>query len=241
MSEAEKDFLSSAGPSNLERILDDLLFAPLRRVESVTKEALLAEIQSVDPERWFFDPYRNCDLLALFTLHGHSDAERLSVPSSFEELAWTSIAIETCPQLIHFAENELFRSIGGRGRIVAIRTRGFSSTRPHVDSGPSFMSSRQHKWRWVLQGSTDTLYFIGGEGQMTPAPIYSGPFIMDGRWPHGMSNTSHIEKITLALGSPWRGCSNESYLNYLGNDSSDWLFRSSLKAHDDLSFFQKRS
>ena len=93
---------------------------------------------------------------------------------------------------------------------MALITQPNFSNYEHIDCDPHELNTRQHKFRIVLQGKTDTLYFITDKGSIT-APDIEGAFIMDGGWPHGMVNSTNEIKVTLALGAPWTG--NDSYDN----------------------------
>ena len=49
------------------------------------------------------------------------------------------------------------------------------------------------------------------------------PFVMSGKWPHYMTNSSSDTKFTLALGAPWDGDSkDENYVDLLNNSYSKY-------------------
>ena len=72
----------------------------------------------------------------------------------------------------------------------------------HIDCSPKMFNVTQHKFRIVIQGCSDTLYFKTRKGKIW-APLTNKPFIIDGSWPHGMINNSKHPKYTLCFGSPW--------------------------------------
>jgi hypothetical protein len=93
---------------------------------------------------------------------------------------------------------------------MALITQPNFANYEHIDCDPHELNTQQHKFRIVLQGQTDTLYFITDQGNVA-APNIEGAFIMDGGWPHGMINNTDNVKITIAVGAPWTG--NKVYDN----------------------------
>jgi hypothetical protein len=114
---------------------------------------------------------------------------------------------------------------------MALITQPTFSNYEHIDCDPHELNTKQHKFRIVLQGRTDTLYFITNQGNLS-APNIDGPFIMDGGWPHGMINTTDQVKVTLAVGAPWIG--NEMYDNI-----NPLMYRSSYNMPETLTKYWK--
>ena len=129
-------------------------------------------------------------------------------------------------------DSVVFPWVGMQSRVMALITQPGVSNYEHIDCEPHELNTRQHKFRIVLQGNTNTLYFKTTQGNI-PAPDIQGAFVMDGGWPHGMTNNSNQIKVTLALGAPWTG--NNSY-----NDLTVLLNRKDYQMPEDLSSFWKK-
>jgi hypothetical protein len=178
---------------------EDILFAEVN-IPLINKPLAAEQILSVDKKFWFWDPYRATNMLPLMT----KDAVELAQGSSNYregEFAWTDY---TPPIIKDWFEHIVFPWMGMKTRIMALMTLPSVSNNEHVDCVEEEIGSLQHKFRIVLQGRTDTLYFKTASGDVS-APNVRGAFIMDGGWPHGMTNSSNQIKITLAAGAPWNG------------------------------------
>jgi hypothetical protein len=80
-----------------------------------------------------------------------------------------------------------------------------------------------------VQGKTNTLYFKTTNGDV-PVQDINEAFIMDGGWPHGMSNFTDDVKVTIAAGAPWNGLEEYKNIEVL-------LKRSSYSIPSDLEKF----
>jgi hypothetical protein len=182
---------------------EDILFAELN-LPSLNKKIAAEEILSVEKHFWFWDPYRGTKMLPLMTKGAQESIEGTSNYRG-GDFEWT----EYTPQIIKdWFEYIVFPWMGTKTRIMALMTMPGISNKEHVDCTESEIGSIQHKFRIVLQGRTDTLYFKTFKGNIV-VPNVKGAFIMDGGWPHGMQNTDNIIKVTLAAGAPWNG--NQHY------------------------------
>ncbi len=188
-----------------------LLFGTLD-IESPNRQKWVQWLEGVEESKWFWDDYRTCDMLPLMTKNGGvklSDAEHRFEPG--EDFIWTDITPDFVKSYI---ENHIFNWMGMRSRIIIIRTAPSKGNAIHIDCSPHAFGTLQHKFRIVLQGETETLYFHTKEKDIE-APRTDKPFIMDGSWPHGMTNTSDKTKYTLCIGSPWSGSEKYPGLNKL--------------------------
>lgn len=185
--------------------MDDILFAKLK-FPLLDKEKSTFEIMNVDSKYWFWDPYRSTNMLSLMTMNpipGPVGTKNYQ-EGHFQWLPYT-------PQIIiEWFENYIFPWMGTRTRIMALMTDKNSKNSEHIDCNESSMFTRQHKFRIVLKGKTETLYFKT-EDKDIYVPQISEPFIMDGSWPHGMNNFDDDYKLTIAAGAPWTG--NDFYNN----------------------------
>ena len=187
------------------------------------KQLASQEILSL-PERYsFWDSYRNTKMIPLMT-KGHGVTN--FVNSEFRWKIYTPTTIKK------WFDDIVFPWMGMQARVMALITQPNFSNYEHIDCLPEELNTQQHKFRIVLQGNTNTLYFITKDGNIH-SPDISGPFIMDGGWPHGMINHTDEIKITLAVGSPWRG--HSQYKNI-----TELLTRDNYSMPDDLSGYWKK-
>lgn len=185
--------------------MDNILFASVD-LPLLDKQKAVKDILSIDGRFWFWDEYRATNMLPLMTkgaLIGASGAQN-SRHGSFEWTDYTPLVIK------EWFEDVVFPWMGQRTRIMALKTAANFENKEHIDCDPHRMGTQQHKFRVVLQGRTDTLYFITNNNNIC-APEIDQPFIMDGSWPHGMNNDTDQIKITIAAGAPWIG--NDQYTN----------------------------
>ena len=184
---------------------DHLMFANVY-IPTLDKVQASADILALPENISFWDDYRYTKMIPLMTKQGQGSIQGASNLRSgeFTWLDYTPIRIKD------WFENYVFPWAGTRARVMALITQPGVSNYEHIDCEPNELNTRQHKFRIVLQGTTDTLYFKTTAGNI-PAPNVEGAFIMDGGWPHGMTNTSNEVKVTLAMGAPWRG--NDQYSN----------------------------
>lgn len=186
-------------------MVKDILFAtvdlPLLDKQQATKQIL-----ALDKKFWFWDSYRATSMLPLMTKGGVQGARGASNArqGTFE---WTPYTPECIRQ---WFDDIVFPWMGMRTRISALLTEPGAMNNEHIDCDPIKMGTQQHKFRVVLHGRTDTLYFLTSDGVLN-APNVDQSFIMDGSWPHGMHNDTEDFKLTLAVGAPWNG--NQQYSN----------------------------
>lgn len=187
---------------------DNLMFASVN-IPVLDKQQAAKEILAIDEKYRFWDPYRGIGMISLMTKNGESGRMGSDNRINNGEFNWTSYT----PKIVSdWFDNIVFPWAGKKARIMALLTQPGEENNEHIDCDRSELHTIQHKFRLVLQGKTSTLYFITNEGNIRP-PDIDGPFIMDGGWPHGMSNYTNEIKVTLAMGAPWNG--KDSYDNEL--------------------------
>ena len=184
-----------------------MLFAELN-IKTINKKQTIEWLNNLDEKYWFWNEYRTCDLLALMTQTGdfhRSKAENNPFNSDF---FWTPFVPDFIKK--YFEEN-IFTWTKTKSRIMIIRTKAYKENKIHIDCSPQKFHTTQHKFRIVVQGNTDSLYFRTKKKDIW-APSTQKPFIIEGSWPHGMINNSPLPKYTIALGAPWTHC--DSYHGY---------------------------
>lgn len=204
---------------------DNLMFASVK-IPIIDKQQAAKEILAIDENCRFIDRYRNISMIPLMTKSG--EAGRYGTDNKNNgELGWISYT----PKIISdWFDDIVFPWIGGKGRIMALLTYPGEQNNEHIDCDRNQLNTLQHKFRLVIQGKTSTLYFITDKGHVRP-PDVDGAFIMDGGWPHGMTNTTDQIKITLALGAPWNGKDNynDDLIHHLNRN--DYLMPASVEQY----------
>jgi hypothetical protein len=134
-------------------------------------------------------------------------------PGKFHWLHYTPTIIK------EWFEDHVFPWMTMKTRIMVLKTESHFSNNEHIDCALNEVGTQQHKFRVVLKGNTDTLYFKTVNGNVS-VPNIQEPFIMDGGWAHGMSNFTNDVKLTIAAGAPWRGLSQYHNINVLMKKSN---------------------
>jgi hypothetical protein len=203
---------------------DDLLFGSLN-LPMIDKEKALSEIRPlIGTEHMFWEPYRGMNMIPLMSKGSAQGYDSIISNKYNDEFVWSSFAPNT---LIDYFEEVVFPWMNMRTRVMILLTPPNTANNEHLDSRLHEVGTRKHKFRIVLQGTTDSLYFITRNGNVF-APSIDQPFLMDGSWPHGMDNTCDGYKVTLALGSPWEG------LDDYGDKLSVLLNRNDYMLPDDI-------
>lgn len=204
-----------------------MLFASVN-LPLLDKELAAREILSLPNEVTFWDKYRNTRMVPLMSRNGTTSRNEVS-KNSGGEFIWTPF---TPKVIVNWFDNIVFPWMGMQSRVMALITQPNSANYEHIDCDPTELNTQQHKFRIVLQGKTDTLYFITKDGNIH-VPDVNGAFIMDGGWPHGMINSTSEVKVTLAVGSPWIGNDHYDNINVL-------LERNNYSMSNDLSAYWKK-
>lgn len=185
----------------MKQQIDNLLFTELTDIPPIDKDEAVFEINKIVDQYAYEDTFRTCKILPLYTKRNHVGLVTSPELHTFGDYEWTPY----CPAVIsEWFDNHIFNWLSARSRIVLIYTEPMKFNSVHIDCSPREFGTRQHKFRHVLQGSTDSLYFSTAAGKLY-APKTDNPFIMDGSWPHGLDNNCDKPKLTLALGGPWTG------------------------------------
>lgn len=193
---------------------DRILFAAVD-LAPPDKKQMLTELAEIPAEKWHWDYYRGTHLLPLMTINGMSDARSLLALKNPKEpvpsFCWTELAPKS---IVDYFEKHVFSWIQPKARVMILRTGANKMNNEHIDCTPEQFGSRQHKFRLVLNGRVDSLYFLTSQGKVF-APEVDKPFIIDGSWPHGMYNNSSQEKVTICIGAPWTGADTYPELSHV--------------------------
>lgn len=179
---------------------DDLLFATIDSIPIPDCTLAAKEILALSDNLSFWDDYRCTKMYPLMNRTGTTSRQGNN-NNQDGEFVWVDHAPKTT---VNWCEDYLFPWLGTKSRVMALVTQPGAANYEHIDCQRHELNTRQHKVRLVLQGHTDTLYWITDQGRVA-APQVQQAFVMDGGWPHGMVNDAAQPKVTIAIGAPWSG------------------------------------
>ena len=188
----------------------DILYAKLPILFDKHQESL-DYYKSIDDDKWYWDSYRTVRMLPLYTPNGAIDKTG-SQNKKNSELDWTVYAEKNT---VDFFEEKVFPWLDKKGRIILLKTPPGESLATHIDCSREVFGTRQHKLRVVLQGEVNSLTFVTKSKEVQPNYNHRNLFVMDGSWPHYMTNTFKDWKYTICLGAPWDGGPTEDYTKLL--------------------------
>jgi hypothetical protein len=189
---------------------DEILFATIDSLPNFDRQQAAKEILALPDSYSWWDSYRGTKMIPLMTKSGQGTRS-----GSSNEIQGDFSWVEYAPSVItEWFDNYVFPWTGCKSRVMALITQPGIANKEHIDCDPHELNSLQHKFRIVLQGKTNTLYWLTDKGTVF-APDCESAFIMDGGWPHGMINNTDDVKVTLALGAPWNGKDNYNDITIL--------------------------
>lgn len=203
---------------------ENILFADLD-LPKFPSQSSLSLIKKASPQDWLKDSYRNSEVLPIMTNSGVATLAAMQAQTSDSDAyQWTQWAH---PEMIEYFDKFFWPWLGRRSRITILKTAANEKNHEHIDCSPAEIGTIQLKLRIVLQGRSDTLYFIDNNGARIPIGKTDSPFLIDGSWPHGMENINSEEKYTLCLGAPWH--QSPTYPLFCSNlKKSDFTFPSDI-------------
>lgn len=170
-------------------------FCPIN-TDDLLVEVFKKEIEALPETFWHYDKFRNCYILPLWNPSAQQDVvdPSISGPNEFTEAA------HQCPSIKQHLSPLLYKL---NGRLTVLKTLPTQLMNVHLDCKKSEVGTEQYKWRMVVKGDRNSLYFLDENNQKVyPNKNYS-TYVMDGGHPHGIDQTD--EKITICIGSKWRG------------------------------------
>ena len=214
--------------------LNDILFLPLDLPTiHVDYDKLINVYKSIKSEL-LPDEYRGCEHIPIRWLDMKAVGKK--------ELIWTSIAEEYFPEVKEYIIKHVQPWVGSLPRMMIIVTPPNTQGLDHIDCNPEDFDQCQLKFRVVLQGKTSTLYFLNEKDEREyTLECNDTPFLMCGKWPHGLDNFTDKYKFTLAIGAPWK-CEPTPELNELITKSKikhGWNDKSQIKLMPDYEKYFK--
>lgn len=161
----------------------------------IAKEDIIAEIENLDSKWWYFVKFHGGWITSLY--NNRPDGAEGWHPRGFNpDLPENGACVKALRDYI-------FPYMGGVGNITIVRTPPDAGLNDHLDSTPEEMGTYLPKFRWVLRGDLNTMYFFDKEMNKVPWIPKSDKYIVNGAHPHGMFNTGGETKLTMCMGHPW--------------------------------------
>jgi hypothetical protein len=221
-------------------MIEDLAFLYLDLPVFNTTDSLLERLERIVDESSFDDNFRNCRHIPIYVSGGDTLANGTARKWSKES--------DELPEIRAYIEKYVQPWAPDLGRIVVICTLPNQINPTHIDcSRKNFANNTlEHKFRVVIRGQTDSLYFNGkNKNYYISENLRNHPFIMSGCWPHTMKNSDSGIKFTLAMGSPWDADnSNKNYKDLIFTShtkyKNSYLSKSNMKMPEKIdTYFSK--
>jgi hypothetical protein len=172
-------------------------FCPIKTDDSLI-EIFRQELESLSDNYWHYDKFRNCYILPMWNPAAQQSVvdPNLTGPNEFTEAA------NQCPNIKKYLTPLLYKL---NGRLTVLKTLPTQLMNIHIDCHTSEVGTEQYKWRMVVKGNRNSLYFLDENNKkIYPNKNYS-TYVMDGGHLHGIDQDQYEEKITICIGSKWRG------------------------------------
>lgn len=164
------------------------------------RRALLAELHGLAPSYWHFSAYRNCYILPVLNGGGQLGQNTMDHHKPF---VWSEAGAKL-PKLCRYLVKEILPLVPSEARVFILRTAPGEAIAPHIDTSPAEVGSLQEKLRVALSGDISSLYFYDENFSKVYISGEHRIYLLDGGHAHAVER-SEEEKITICLGSPWRG------------------------------------
>ena len=175
------------------------------------KKILLEELLSIPDEYYYDERFRGCRILPIF----HGGGRRGRSKDDQTVVNYSDID-KYIPRSKRIFEEKMLYWMGPIGRLNLLRTAPNFGLNVHMDSTFDEIGTRQHKYRLVLNGKIDKLYFLDAGGNKIYVPDCYDSYVLDGSHPHSLDPSTE-EKITLCIGKPWDGEPTEAYQQFVDN------------------------
>ena len=155
------------------------------------------EILLISEDHWFYDEFRGCYMLPIF--NGGGKMGKLS------NHKWDfdfTVAGKQCDTVVNVCMNNIFNWMDPLSRLTILKTLPGRELNPHLDCSTFEIGTLQYKFRIVLSGEVDKLYFLNKNNKKVYIDNSYKEYILDGGHVHGLDPSEEI-KITLCAGAPW--------------------------------------
>ncbi len=179
------------------------------------RQTMYNEVMSTPEEKWHYNEFRGCYMLPVFNAGGQLGGQVKGKDTRHGEFTYTEPA-QNWTFTQNLLQEKVFPWMEPPGRVTILRTPVGYGLNVHLDSTEDEIGTLQHKFRIVLNGNVDKLYFIDKQLHEVYIPDNYHTYILDGSHPHALKPGTE-EKVTLCIGAPWTGKSNEKYNDLLEN------------------------
>ena len=187
----------------------DFTFAALNlSITDQDRNMMLSEVLSADESSWHLNEFRGCKMLPVYNSGGQLGGQS-TTKSNFDIFDFT----EPAQSWLHtqkILKEKILPWLLPEGRVTILKTPAGHGLNVHLDSTEDEIGSLQHKFRIVLNGNIDKLYFIDAHNNKVNLPDNYNTYVLDGSHPHALDPGTQ-EKITLCIGAPWKGHPNPAY------------------------------
>lgn len=173
------------------------------------KQAMLDEVLALSDDVHHYNEFRGCRMIAIWNGGGRLGGRDPKHNTAKGDFSYTP-AGDACPTMQRVLEEKIFPWMSPPGRVTILRTAPDTGLNIHLDSTKEEIGTLQHKYRLVLNGAIDKLFFIDSKLNKVYMPGNYDSYILDGSHAHSIDPDSQ-EKITLCVGAPWKGQSSEAY------------------------------
>jgi hypothetical protein len=179
------------------------------------KKIILNEILNVPDKYYQGNEFRGCRILPVYNGGGVRGQREEVGDTSKGDFKYTDVE-GFLKNSIKIFEKKIFSWMNPVGRLNVLRTKANLGLNVHMDTKADEIGTRQHKYRLVLNGNIDKLYFLDKDSNKIYVPDCYDSYVLDGSHVHSL-DPSDQEKITLCVGSPWDGKPTNKYLNLIKN------------------------
>lgn len=179
------------------------------------KKIILDELLSVPDSMYQSNSFRGCRILPIYNGGGVRGQREETGDTTVGEFVYTDVE-PYIQKSIKIFEEKIFPWMKPAGRLNLLRTAPGLGLNTHLDTKASEVGTRQHKYRLVLNGKIDKLYFLDANGNKIYVPNCYDSYVLDGSHPHSL-DPGPEEKITLCIGKPWDGAPTEAYQKFVDN------------------------
>jgi len=179
------------------------------------KQIILEELLSIPDSYYQANDFRGCRILPIYNGGGLRGQREISGDTTVGEFQYTDVE-PFFKRSIPIFEEKIFSWMDPAGRLNVLRTQPGYGLNTHLDTNVDEVGTRQHKYRLVLNGLIDKLWFLDANENKVHVPQCYDSYILDGSHPHSLDPGTE-EKITLCIGKPWNGQPTETYKKLVDN------------------------
>ena len=173
------------------------------------KQAMLDEVLALSDDVHHYNEFRGCRMIAIWNGGGRLGGRDPNHNTAKGDFSYTAAGDE-CPVMQRVLEEKIFPWMDPPGRVTILRTAPNTGLNTHLDSTKEEIGTLQHKYRLVLNGAIDKLFFIDSKNNKVYMPGNYDSYVLDGSHPHSIDPDPQ-EKITLCVGAPWKGQPSDAY------------------------------